>query len=145
MSPCTLSCIMNCPMFRTVRAGGQISCPCTLALHHQMVRRHLASERAVPSPPIISSVTNLYQGTSSSKMPWTTKCNQRVVHQVGSTVSSVSSSLLMSMQYPVYCLGLPPEHSSLPSAEDRWLVSPHHIMQWTGVCWVWKSSSNASS
>ena len=145
MSPCTSSCIMNCPMFRTVRAGGQMSHPCTLELHCQMVRRCLASERAMPSAPIINSVTYLYQGTSLSEMPWTTNCNQRVVHQVGSTVSSISSSLPMSTQYPVCCLGLPLEHSSLPSAEDWWPVSSRHITWWTSMCWVWKSSSNASS
>ena len=110
-----------------------------------MARRCLASERTVPSAPIISGVMYSYQGTSSSKMPWTTNCNQRVVCQMGSTISRVSSSLLMSMRYPVHCLGLPPEHSSLPSAEDQWLVSSRCIMRWTGVCWVWKSSSNASS
>ena len=132
-------------MLRTVRAGGQMSHPCTLALHHQMVSRCLASERAAPLAPIISSAMNLYQGTSSSKMPWTTNCNQRVVCQVGSTVSSISSSSPMSMWYPVHCLGLPLEHSSLPSAEDRWPVSSCCIMPWTGICWVWKSSSNASS
>ena len=145
MSTCTSSHVMNCPMFRTVGVGRQTSHPCTLALHHQMVRRHLASERAIPLVPVISSVTYSYQGTSLSGMPWTTKCNQRVVLQVGSTISSISSSLPMSMWYPVHCLGLPPEHSSLPSAEDRWLVSSHHIMRWTSICWVWKSSSNASS
>ena len=139
-SSCTSSHIMNCKMFRTVRADGQMSHPCTLALHHQM-----ASERTMPSVPIISGATNSYQGTSSSKMPWTTNCNQRVVCQVGSTVSSISSSLLMSMWYPVCCLGLPLEHSSLPSAEDQWPVSSRHITWWTGICWVWKSSSNASS
>ena len=141
-SPCTSSHVMNCPMFRTVRADGQTSHPCTLALHHQTARRHLASERAVPLAPIISSVTYSYQGTSSSEMLWTANCNQCVVHQVGSTISS---SLPMSTLYPVRCLGLPPEHSSLPSAEDQWLVSSCRIMRWTGICWVWKSSSNASS
>ena len=136
---------MNCPMFRTVGAGGQTYCPCILALHRQMVRRCLASERSMPSAPIISGVTYSYQGTSSSEMPWTANCNQCVVFQVGSTVSSVSSSSLMSTRYPVCCLGLPPEHSSLPLAEDQWPVSSHHITRWTSVCWVWKSSSNASS
>ena len=143
MSPCTSSHVMNCPMFRTVRVGRQMSRPCTLTLHHQMARRRLASERAMPSAPIVSGVTYSYQGTSSSKMPWTTNCNQRVVHQVGSTVSSVSSSLPMSTQYPVHCLGLPPEHPSLPLTEDQWLVSSRRIMRWTGICLVWKSSSNA--
>ena len=143
--PCTSSHVMNCTMFRTVEVDGQMSRPCTLALHHQMVRRHLASERAVPSAPIISSATYSYQGTSSSEMPWTANCNQRVVRQVGSTISSISSSSLMSMRYPVHCLGLPLEHSSLPSAEDQWLVSSRHVMWQTGICWVWKSSSNASS
>ena len=136
---------MNCPMFRTVRAGGQTSCPCTLALHCQMARRHLASERAMPLAPVISSATYSYQDTSSSKMPWTTNCNQHVVRQVGSTISSISSSSPMSMRYPVCCLGLSQEHSSLPLAEDWWPVSSCHITQWTSICWVWKSSSNASS
>ena len=144
-SPCTSSLIMSCPMFRMVGVGRQMSCPCTLALHHQMARRHLASERAVPLAPVISSATYSYQGTSSSEMPWTANCNQREVHQVGSTISSVSSSSLMSMWYPVHCLGLPPEHSNLPSAEDQWSVSSRRIMWHTGICWVWKSSSNASS
>ena len=144
-SPCTSSHVMNCPMFRTVRVGGQMSHPCTLALHHQTVRRCLASERAMPSAPIVNGATYSYQGTSSSKIPWTANCNQRVVCQVGSTISSISSSLLMSTRYPVHCLGLPSEHSSLPLAEDWQLVSSHHITQWTGIFWVWKSSSNASS
>ena len=144
-SPCTSSHVMNCPMFRTVGAGGQVSRPCTLILHHQTARRCLASERAMLSAPIISGATNLYQGTLSSKVPWTTNCNQCVVHQVGSTVSSISSSMLMSTQYPVHCPWLPPEHFSLPSAEDWQLLSFHCIMRWAGICWVWKSSSYASS
>ena len=133
-SPCTSSRIMNCPMFRTVGVGRQMSCPCTLTLHCQMVRRCLANERAVPSAPIISGATYSYQGTSLSEIPWTANCNQRIVCQVGSTVSSISCSSPMSTQYPVCCPGLPPEHSSLPSAEDWWLLSSHHIMQQTGVC-----------
>ena len=144
-SPCTSSCVMNCPMFRTVRVGRQMSNPCTLTLHCQMARMCLASERAAPSAPVISSATYSYQGTSSSKRPWTASCNQRVVCQVGSTVSSISSSSPMSTQYLVCCPGLPPEHSSLPSTEDQWPLSSHHITWWTSVCWVWKSSSNASS
>ena len=136
---------MNCPMFRAVKTGGQTSHPCTLALHCHMVRRHLASERAVPSAPVISGATYSYQGTFSSGMPCTTNCNQRVVHQVGSTVSSISISSPMLMWYPVCCLGLPPEHSSLPSDEAQWLVSSCHITRWTGVCWFGKSSSHASS
>ena len=131
--PCTSSCIMNCPMLRAIGVGGQTSHPWTLILHCQMVRRCLASKRAMPSAPIVNSVTNSYQGTSSSEMPWTTNCNQCVVCQVGLTVSSVSSSP-MSMQYPVCCPGLPVEHSSLPLAEDQWLSSSHHIMWQTGVC-----------
>ena len=94
-SPCTSSHIMNCPIFRTVRVGRQMSHPCTLILHHQMARRCLASERAVPLAPDINGMTYSYQSTSSSKMPWTTNCNQRLVCQVGSTVSRVSSSLSM--------------------------------------------------
>ena len=136
---------MNCLMFRTVRVGGQTSHPCTLALHHQTARRCLASESAVPSAPIVNGATYSYQGTSSSKMPWTANCNQRVIHQLGSTVSSISSSSPMSTRYPVHCLGLPLEHSSLPLAEDQWPVSSRRITQQTGICWVWKSSSNASS
>ena len=120
MSPCTSSHIMNCPMFRTVGVGGQMSCPCTLTLHCQIVRRHLANERAMQC-----SATYSYQGTSSSKIPWTANCNQHVVCQVWSTVSSVSCSSPMSMQYPVHCPGLPPGHSSLPSAEDQWPMSSH--------------------
>ena len=136
---------MNCPMLRTVGAGRQTSRPCILALHHQMARRCLASERTVPSAPVISGVTYSNQGTSSSEMPWTANCNQRVVHQVGSTVSSISSSSPISTQYPVCCLELPPEHSSLPLAEDRWPVSFCCITRWTSICWVWKSSSTALS
>ena len=141
--PCTSSHVMNCPMLRTVRAGGQMSHPWTLILHHQMARRCLASERAMLSALIISSVMNLYQGTSSSEMPWTANCNQCVVRQVGSTVSSISSILPMSMQYPVHCPRLPLEHSSLPLAEDWWPSSSCHITWWTSICLVWKSSSNA--
>ena len=59
-----------------------------------MVRRCLASERATPSVPTISGVTRSYQGTSSSEMPWTANCSQRVALQVGLTVSSISSSHL---------------------------------------------------
>ena len=128
-SPCTLSHIMNCPMFKTVRAGGQTSCPCTLRLHHQMVRRCLASERAMPSVPDVNGVTHSYQGTFLSEMPWTASCNQRVVHQVGSTVSRVSSSLLMSRQYATHCPGLPLEHSSPPPADDPLPLSPHCFMR----------------
>ena len=133
-SPCTSSCIMNCPMFRAVGAGRQMSCPCTLILHHQTVRRCLASEKAAPSAPVVSSAMNSYQATSSSKMPWTTNCNQHVVCQVGSTVSSITSSTLMSMRYPVHCPRLPPEQSGLPSAEDWWPLSSHHFMRQTSIC-----------
>ena len=133
-SPSTSSHIINCPMLRAIGVGGQMSHPWTLILQHQMARRHLASERAEPSAPIISSATNLYQGTSSSEMPWTINCNQCVVCQVGSTVSSISSSSPMSTRYPVCYPGLPPEHSSLPSAEDWQLLSSHHIMRWTSIC-----------
>ena len=134
MSPCTSSHVMDYPMFRTVGAGGQMSRPCTLTLHCQMSRRHLANERAMPLAPIISGVMYSYQGTSSSEMPWTTNCNQCVVHQVGSTVSSISCSSPMSTWYPVCCPGLPLEHSSLSTAEDQWLLSSCCITWWTGVC-----------
>ena len=87
----TSSRIINCPMLSTVRAGRQMSHPWTLILHHQMVRRCLASERAAPLAPTINSVMSSYQGTSSSEMPWTTNCSQQVVLQVGSTVLSISS------------------------------------------------------
>ena len=111
--PSTSSCIINHPMLRTIGAGGQMSCPWTLILHHHMERRHLASERAEPSAPTVSSVTRLYQGTLSSEMPWTTNCSQWVALQVGSTVSSISSSSPISIWYPVHCLGLPTESLSL--------------------------------
>ena len=88
-SPRTSSRIMNCPMFRMVGVGRQMSRPCTLRLHCQTARRHLASERATPSAPSINGAMHSYQGTSLSKMPWTANCNQCVVHQVGSTVSRV--------------------------------------------------------
>ena len=133
-SPHTSSHVMNCPMFRTVRVGGQMSHPCTLTLHCQMARRHLVSEMAAPLVPIVSGATYSYQGTSSSEMPWTASCNQHVVHQVGSAVSSVSFSSPMSTQYPVHCPGLPLEHSSLPLAEDWWPLSSSHITQQTGIC-----------
>ena len=70
MSPHTSSHIMNCPMFRMVGAGRQTSQPCTLRLHCQMMRRHLASERAVSPGPEVNGVTPSYQGTSSSEIPW---------------------------------------------------------------------------
>ena len=124
-SPHTSSRIMNCPMFRMVGVGGQMSHPCTLRLHCQMVRRHLASERAMPSAPDINGVMHSYQGTSSSKMPWTANCNQHVVHQVGSTVSRVSSSLPMSRWYTACCPGLTLQPSSPPPAEDPLPLSPH--------------------
>ena len=131
--PCTSSCIINCPMLRTVRAAGQTSCPWTLIFHCQMVRC-LANERAAPLVPTISGVTRSYQGTSLSKMPWTTNCSQQVALQVGSTISSISSSSPMSIWYPDHCPGLPPECSSLPLAEDWQPSSSHHITRWTGVC-----------
>ena len=84
-----------------------MSHPCTLRLHCQTVRRHWASERAMPSAPNVNGMTHSYQGTSSSEMPWTTNCNQCVVYQVGSTVSRVSSSLLMSRQYMAHLQALP--------------------------------------
>ena len=125
ISPCTSSHVMNCPMFRIVRVGGQMSHPCTLRLHCQMVRRHLASKRATPLAPNVNGTMHSYQGTSSSEMPWTTNCNQRVVCQVGSTVSRVSSSSPMSRRYMAHCPWLPPEHSNPPPAEDPLLLSPH--------------------
>ena len=134
MSPRTSSHVMNCPMFRMVGAGGQTSQPCTLRLHRQTVRRCLASERAAPSVPDIYSTTHSYQGTSSSEIPWTANCNQRVICQVGSTVSSVSSSLPMSRWYTARCPGLPPEHSDPPPADAPLLLSPHHFTRRTGVC-----------
>ena len=133
-SPCTSSCVMNCPIFRTVRASRQMSHPCTLILHRQMVRRCLASEGVMPLAPNVNSAMYSYQGTSSSEMPWTTNCNQRVVRQVGSTVSRVSSSLLMFRQYAAHCPGLPPEHSSPPLAEDLLPMSPYHLTWQTGIC-----------
>ena len=132
--PSTSSRIINCPMLRTIEVGRQTSHPWTLILHHQMARRCLASERAAPLAPTISGVMRSYQGTSSSKMPWTANCSQQVALQVGSTVSSVSSSSPMSIWYPVHCPGLPPECSSLPLAEDWRPSSSCRIMRWTGVC-----------
>ena len=134
IAPSTSSCIINCPMLRTVRVDGQTSHPWALILHHQMAKGHLASERATPSAPTVSGVMRSYQGTSSSGMPWTTNCSQRVALQVWSTVSSISSSLPMSIWYPVHCPGLPLECSSLPSAEDWQLSSSCCIMWWTGIC-----------
>ena len=113
----TSSWVINCPMLRAIGAGRQMSHPWTLILHHQMARQRLASDRAMPSAPTINSVMSSYQGTSSSEIPWTTKWSQRVVLQVGSTVSSISSSLPVSTQYSVCCPGLPLEDSSLPLAE----------------------------
>ena len=133
-SPRTSSHVMNCPMFRTVEAGRQTSRPCTLRLHHQMVRRRLASERAVPLAPDVNGMRHSYQGTSSSEIPWTTNCSQRVVHQVGSTVSSASSSSPMSRWYTVHCPRLPPEHLGPPLADASLLLSPHHFTWQTGVC-----------
>ena len=142
-SPCTLSCAWTVQW--TVRAGKQTSCPCTLRLHRQTARRRLASERAMPSAPDVNGMTHSYQGTSSSEMPWTANYNQCVVSQVGSTVSRVSSSSPMSRRYVAYCPGLPLVHSSPPQAEDPLPLSRHRLMWWTGICWVWESSSNASS
>ena len=137
-SPCTLSRIMNCPMFRMVGVGRQTSQPCTLRLHCQMVRRCLASKRAVPLAPDVNGVMHSYQGTSSSKIPWTTNCNQHVICQVGSTVSSISSSSLMSMQYTAHCPGLPPEHLGPPPADAPLPLSPHRLTWWTSS---WSSRS----
>ena len=127
-SPRTSSHIMNCPMFRKVAVGGQMSQPGTLRLHCQTVRRHLASERAATLAPDVNGAMHSYQDTSSSEIPWTTNCNQRVICQVGSTVSSISSSSPMSRQYMAPCPGLPPEHLSPPPADALLLLSPHHFM-----------------
>ena len=67
----TFSRVINCPMLRAIRVGRQMSHPWTLILHCQMVRRCLANDTAAPSVPTINGMTSLYQGTSSSKMPWT--------------------------------------------------------------------------
>ena len=122
-----------------------MSHPWTLILHWQMTRRCLANDKAMPSVPTVKGMTSSCQGTSSSEMAWTAKWSQRVVLQVGLTLSSVSPSLPMSTWYPVHCPGLPLEDSGLPSAEHLRLSSSCHTMWWTGVCGVWKSSSNAAS
>ena len=67
----TSSLVMNCPMLRTVRVGRQVSHPRTLILHLHAARRCLASDEAAPSVPTVSGMTNSYQGTLSSEMPWT--------------------------------------------------------------------------
>ena len=133
-SPHTSSRVMNCPMFRTVGAGGQPSCLCTLRLHPQTARKHLASKRATPLAPDVNGAMHSYQGTSLSEMPWTANCNQCVVCQVGSTVSRVSSSLPMSRWYMTCCPGLPPEHSGPPPADAPPPLSPHCFMRQTSVC-----------
>ena len=133
-SPRTSSCIMNCPMFRTVGAGRQTSCPCTLRLHRQMARRHLASEGAMPLAPDVNGMMHSYQGTLLSKIPWTANCNQRVICQVGSTVSSISCSSPMSRQYMAHCPRLPPEYSGPPPADAPLPLSPRRFMWQTGVC-----------
>ena len=125
--------------------GGQMSHFWTLILHCQMVRRHLAKDTAASSVPTVKGMTYLAQGTSSSGMPWTTNWSQHMVLQVGSMVSSVSSSSPMSTSYSVPCPGLPLEDSGLPLAEYLQLSSSHRTMWQTGVCSVWKSSSNPSS
>ena len=79
----TSSWVINCPMLRAIRAGGQMSHPWTLMLHCQMARRCLANDKAVPLVPTIKGLTSSYQGTSSSEMPWTAKWSQRVVLEVG--------------------------------------------------------------
>ena len=126
-SPRTSSRIMNCPMLRMVGAGGQMSRPCTLRLHHQMARKRLASKRAMPLAPNVNGAMYSYQGTSSSKMPWTANYNQCIVCQVGSTVSRVSSSLPMSRRYTACCSRLPPEHSGPPPADALPPLSPHRF------------------
>ena len=113
---------------------GSTSCLCTLRLHPQTARKHLASERATPLAPDVNGAMHSYQGTSLSEMPWTANCNQRVVCQVGSTVSRVSSSLPMSRWYMACCPGLPPEHSGPPPADAPPLLSPHCFMRQTSVC-----------
>ena len=133
-SPCTSSCIMNCSMFRMVGVGGQTSCPCTLRPHCQTARKRLASERVVPSAPDANGVMHSYQGTSLSEMSWTANCNQCVVCQVGSTVSRVSSSSLMSRRYTAYCPGLPPEHSGPPPADAPLPLFPCRFTRRTDVC-----------
>ena len=141
----TSSQVINCPMLRAIRADRQTFHPWTLILHHQMARRHLAKDTAMSSVPMVKRMMHSAQGTSSSGMPWTTNWSQHVVLQVGSMVSSVSSSLPMSTWYSVPCPGLPLEDSGLPSVE-HWQPSSSHCTTWqTSVCSIWKSSSNPSS
>ena len=104
-------------MLRAVRVGGQTSHPWTLILHHQMARRCLARDTAAPSVPTVKGLMHSVQGTSSSEMPWTANWSQRVVLQVGSTVSRVSPSLPMSICYSVFCPGHPLEDSSWPGPD----------------------------
>ena len=53
------------------QVGGQTSRPRTLTLHLHIMRRHLVNDRAAPCVPTVRGMTNSYQGTSSSEMPWT--------------------------------------------------------------------------
>ena len=62
-------------------AGGKMSSPQTLILHLHTARRHLVSDKVVPSAPDISGRINSYQGTSSSAMPWTIIWSQWVALQ----------------------------------------------------------------
>ena len=136
---------MNCPMLRAIGVGGQTSHLWTFIFHCQTVRRHMAKDTAASSVPMVKGMMHLAQGTSSPEMPWTANWSHCVVFQVGSMVSRVSPSLLMSTWYSAHCPGLPLEDSGLPSAGLPGLSSSHRTMWQTGVCGVWKSSSNASS
>ena len=128
--PRTSSHIINCPMFRTIGAGGQTFRPCTLRLRHQKARRCLVSERTTPSAPDVNGVMHSYQGTLSFEIPWTTNCSQRVVCQLGSTVSSISSSFSpMSRWYTVCCTGFPLVHLG-PSPPDASLPLSPCCLTW---------------
>ena len=131
----TPSWVINCPMLRAIRVGGQMSRPWTLILYCQMVRKCLAKDMAVSLVPTVKGMMHLAQDTSSSGMPRTANWSQCVVLQVGSMVSSVSS-LPMSTWYSVHCPGLPLEDSGLFSAEHWQLPSSHCTTWWAGVCGV---------
>ena len=116
--PCTSSHIMNCPILRTVSTGRQMSCPWTLILLRQTVRRHLASKRAAPSVPTVSSVMRSYQGTSGP--PGGVDCLQHLlsltyVYLVPSPLPRASSGMLQ-----------PP----LGRRSAAVILPPHYAVDW---------------
>ena len=115
---------MNCPMFKTVGVGGQMSHPCTLSSTakwrggawwqdgHTLGLRHQWCDTLVPGHFVIQNALD----------------HQLQPACCGVNCFRVSSSLLMSRQYVACCPRLPPAHSSPPPAKDLLPLSPPNAL-----------------